>query len=68
MKQVIKFSKEELKAFETIASIECNGINCCNCPLNINNIPYSWVERGCYRNLSTDLLRANAQEEEKNEK
>lgn len=63
MEQIIKFSKEELGAIETIASIECNGITCVNCPLNVTNIPYSQKERGCFRNMSNDLLRANVQEE-----
>lgn len=61
MKQIIKFSKEEVGALETIASIECSGISCSNCPLNVENIPYSHAERGCYRTMAHDILRANEQ-------
>lgn len=69
MKTVVKFSKEELEAFKTIASIRCTGITCISCPLSLSNM---WsTDKVCYRNISNDLLRGYArmnEEEENNEK
>lgn len=33
MKTEVKVSKKELKALERVASIECTGISCEDCPL-----------------------------------
>lgn len=67
MEQIIKFSKEDIKAIEAVASISCCGLSCSNCPINIANIPYSLTTGGCYKILANALLRVNEQKEDINE-
>lgn len=68
MKSKVLFSAEELKAIKTIASIQCGGITCINCPLNLENIRTNKYHNGtgCFRNTASDIVYI--QEEKDNEK
>lgn len=66
MKSIVTFTEEELGAIKTIASVRCEEIACSDCPFNITNIPNVWIrDGGCVRNIISDILRSNAQEEKK---
>lgn len=62
MKITASFNKEELQAFKKLASIDCNGIACNNCPLNLQRRFHPNGKMiGCIRNISREIV--NEQEE-----
>lgn len=68
MKQIIKFSKEEMGAIKTIAGIECGNISCAGCPLSLSKrFSLSTPDCGCFRNMALSIV-AHEKEEEDNEK
>lgn len=57
MKITASFNSEELQAFKKLASIDCHGIACCNCPLNLERRFHPNGKMiGCIRNISKGIV------------